>query len=491
MSLQIKESKFTANKTLQFKVLEVEEIEKILKNSIKILELTGVTIYADEARSLLSHAGCSVDGTRVRIPARLIEKALQTVPSKIVLSDRTGTNKLFLEGNNSYFGPGPTCPYFNDPETGERRNTITQDVVNTALVADALPNIDFVMSLSMISDCTSTLADVYEVRAMLQNTIKPIVGWTFDVEGLKEIVDMCCAVAGSLEELQKNPFLAIYCEPTSPLTHSKEALEKLLFLAEKNLPAIYTPGMVLGGTAPITIAGALSEGVADTLVGLLLSQLKREGAPYIAAAPGGPLDMKTMQHSYGAPEWTLVHAASTDIFHYLNVPIWSAAGASDSKIVDGQAAIEATLQIFTAAASGAHLIHDVGFTDLGLTGSLEQLVMGDEIIGMVRRLIKGVEVDEEHLAFDTINEIGPGGSFLGNEHTFLHFRKEMWSPTLLDRQGYSGWEAEGKKSMYDRISEKVKRILREHKPEPLSEKVSKELDEIIAAAEQRVRVKNA
>jgi len=484
--IQIKESNYTDNKTLQFKILSVEQIKKIVNNSLRVLEMTGVDVQSEEALSLLNNAGCSVDGTRVKIPSKLIEKALSTAPSKIVLSDRNGNNKLFLEGNNSYFGPGPTCPNFNDPETGKRRNTLTQDVVNTAIVADALPNIDFVMSLSMISDCTSTLADVYETRAMLENTTKPIVGWTFDVEGLAEIIDMCSAVAGGLEELQKNPFFALYCEPTSPFTHTKEAVEKLLYLAERNIPVVYAPGMVLGGTAPITIAGALSEGVVDALVGLLLSQLKREGAPYIAAAPGGPLDMRTMQHCYGAPEWILVHAASADIFHYLSLPIWSAAGATDSKIVDEQAAIEAALQIYTAASGGANLIHDVGFTDLGLTGSLEQLVMGDEIIGMVRRLVRGVEVDEEHLAYDVMSEVGPGGSFLGQEHTFKHFRTEMWKPTLLDRQGYAGWEADGKKSMNDRISEKVKLILKEHKPEPLPEEVIKKLDAIIASAEQRV-----
>jgi len=486
MTIQVKESNFTDYKTLQFKILTIEQIKQIVNNALRILENTGSIVHSEEARTLLKNAGCTIDGVKVKIPSKLIEKALSTAPSKIVLSDQNGNEKLFLEGNNSYFGPGPTCPNFRDPQTGERRETLTQDVANTAIVADALPNIDFVMSLSMISDCTATLADVYEVRAMLENSTKPIVGWTFDVDGLKEIVDMCSAVAGGLEKLQKNPFLVIYCEPTSPLTHTKEAVEKLLYLAERKLPVVYPPGIVLGGTGPMTIAGGLSQGLAETLVGLLLSQLKNEGAPFIAAIQGGPLDMKTMQHSYGAPELTLLIAASADIFHYLNLPIWSFAGATDSKVVDQQAAIEATLQIFAAAASGAHLIHDVGFTDLGLTGSLEQLVMGDEIIGMVRRLIKGIDVDEEHLAYDVINEVGPGGSYLGQEHTFKHFRTETWKPTLLDRQSYAGWEADGEKSMNDRMSDKVKLILKEHKPEPLPEEVIKELDAIIASAEQRV-----
>jgi trimethylamine--corrinoid protein Co-methyltransferase len=455
--------------------------------NVIILERTGVNIHSEEALSLLKEVNCDVDGIRVRIPSYLIKKALNSAPSRVVLCDRNGNRKLFLEGNNSYFGPGPTCPHFIDPATGERRKAIKQDVVDTAIVTDALPNIDFVMSLCMISDHTPELADVHEFHAMLQNTTKPIVGWTFDVFGLSDVVDMCCAVAGSLEELQRNPFIAMYSEPTTPLTHSKNALDKLLFLSGKNLPVVYTPGMILGGTAPVTIAGALAVGVADNLTGLLLSQLKREGSPFIGAAPGGPLDMKTMQHSYGAPEWSLQHAASTDIFHYLNIPIWSAAGASDSKVVDQQAALESTLQITASALSGAHLIHDVGFIDLGMTGSLDQLVMCDEIIGMVRRFINGVDVDEGRLAVDVISAVGPGGQFMGEEHTFRYFKNELWNPTLLDRQAYADWKSQGGKEMGVRIAEKVQKILNEHKPEPLSEEVVRKLDEIVERAEQRFR----
>lgn len=197
--------------------------------------------------------------------------------------------------------------------------------------------------------------------------------------------------------------------------------------------------------------------------------------------------MKTMQHSYGAPEWSLQHAASTDIFHYLNIPIWSAAGASDSKVVDQQAALESTLQITASALSGAHLIHDVGFIDLGMTGSLDQLVMCDEIIGMVRRFINGVDVDEGRLAVDVISAVGPGGQFMGEEHTFRYFKNELWNPTLLDRQAYADWKSQGGKEMGVRIAEKVQKILNEHKPEPLSEEVVRKLDEIVERAEQRFR----
>ncbi len=481
------ESNRSGNQSLHFRVLSEWQCKKIISAAKEILERTGVDIYAAEAVELLKKAGCYVDGKRVRIPAFVVEKALSTVPSRVTLCDRNGNRKLFLEGCNSYFGPGPTCPNFSDVETGEKRRAIKQDTANTAIVCDALPNIDFVMSLTMISDCTAELADIHEVHAMLQNTTKPIVGWAFNAENLKAIYDMCIQVAGGLENLQRNPFIAIYSEPTTPLSHSKEALEKLLVTAEYNLPLVYTPGMILGATAPITVAGALATGVADCLTGIIISQLKREGAPVIGAAPGGVMDMLTMQHCYGAPEQILGAAASAEIFRYLNIPSWSTAAVTDSKIVDQQATLESALQVLTVALSGGNLVHDVGFTDGAMTGSLEQLAIGDEIIDMVRRMVYGIEVNDNTLALDVIDEVGPKGQFLGVNHTFSQFKEQVWYPTLLDRRSSSDWEKLGKKTLGERANEKVRTILAEHKPEALPQAIVDKLDSIVAAAEQRVK----
>ncbi|MDD4262316.1 MAG: trimethylamine methyltransferase family protein [Syntrophaceticus schinkii] len=488
MSIQSIESNYGGgHQSVHFKVLSDQQCEKIIGAALEILERTGVDINCEEALSLLKEAGCFIDGKRVRIPSYLIKKALQTAPSRVVLADRNGNRKLFLEGNNSYFGLGPTCPNFIDAETGERRKATKQDVVNTAVVADKLPNIDYVMSLSMISDHTPALADVHEVHAMLQYTTKPLAGWAFNAAGMQDIIDMCSVVAGSLEELQRNPFIVLYSEPTSPLTHSNDALKKLLLTAENRIPVVYTPGMIIGGTAPVTLAGALAVGVADNLTGLLLSQLKREGAPFIGAAPGGPMDMATMQHCYGAPELLLQQAASTDIYHYLKLPIWGTAGTTDSKIVDEQAAIDDAIQVFAGALSGAHLIHDVGFIDLGMTGSLEQMVLCDEIIGYVRRFVYGLEINDETLALEVVDQVGPGGQFLGTKHTFRNFKERSWKPTLFDRRSFEQWEKDGKKTMGQRVHEKVKQILDEHQPQLLPEEVIKQLDAIVDRAEARIK----
>jgi trimethylamine--corrinoid protein Co-methyltransferase len=479
-------SNYKANRSVQFQVLSEDQCEEILFAAFEVLERTGVEIHSEEALSLLEENGCWVEEKRVKVPSYLIKKALNTVPSRVVLCDRDGNREVFLEGNNSYFGPGPTNPYFIDLETGERRGVTKQDIANTAKMCDKLPNIDFVMSLAGL-DNPSELADVHEVHAMLQNTTKPIVSWGIDAAGCKDTINMCSAVAGGLEELQQNPFIALYAgDPVSPLKHPKDSLEKLLFLTEKGIPVIYPSGMLLGGTAPVTIAGALVEGLADNLVALLLSQLKREGAPFIIGIGMALMDMSTTITSYGAPEFNLGYAAGVDLGHYLNLPTFGTAGATDSKVVDQQAAIEATMSCYSSALSGANLIHDIGFMESGMSASLEHLVMGDEIIGMVRRFISGVKVNKETLAVDVLDKVGPGGHFLNTDHTRNHFKEETWFPTVMDRQEYSAWEMQGKKTMKERLNRKAKDILAEHEPKPLSSEIKKKIDGILERAEKRI-----
>lgn len=470
--------------SVQCKVLSDSQCKRLYNAVLEVLERTGCEIFCPEAVELLKKAGCWTDGLRVRIPSNLVERAIKTAPSRVVLADRNGKRRLFLEGNNTYFGPGPTNPYFFDLETGQRREVLKSDVYDVARLVEVLPNMDFAMSLACISDCTPELADVHEVHAMLQNTTKPIVTWGYDVDNVKTIISMCEAVAGGTEELQKNPFVVVYAEPTTPLRHSKEAVEILLYMSEKGLPQLYTPGVQGCATAPASMAGVLVVAAADNLAGLVINQLKREGAPYIAGGVTTNMDMKTMIHCYGSsPEFSLMHAAFTDFIHYLELPTWSTAGCGDSKILDEQAAIEYTLSIYSAAMSGANLVHDCGFLETGLSGSHEALVMADEIIEMVRNIVKGVPIDDESLAVDVIDKVGPGGNFLSEEHTFKNFKKEFWNPRDINRDIYRQWSDKGKTTYVERLRTRAKKMLEESQPEKLSEDVLQQLQELVDKAE--------
>jgi len=465
-----------------FELLTESERKQVIDQSLTILEEQGVDVHMQEAIDILVQAGCSADGIRVKIPRAAVEKALELAPSSIDIYDRDGNPAMVLGDMNTYFGPGPTCPNYFDPKTGERRAARKEDAVTTALLSDALPNIDFVMSLCMIADRTKELADVHEIDAMVRNTTKPLAGWAFNGTNAQTIIDMCAVVAGGLKNLQDKPFLMIYCEPQTPFMHNPEGLSVLLTMAKSRIPVIYTPGMLMGGTTAVTVAGALSLGLCDCLVGLVIAETMNPGTPFISAANGGVMDMRTMQHSYGAPELTQLCSASVECFHTLGIPVFTAAGTVDAKVIDAQAGAEAMMQVIGALGTGGHLIHDVGFMDLGLTGSPQWLVACDEIIGYGRSFMAGIPVDEEHLAKDAIEEVGPAGNFITSMHTLEHYQ-ELWTPQLFERRSYEEWRQDGSMSLADRAQLRMRKILATHKPEPLAPEIADALTEIVNKTE--------
>jgi trimethylamine--corrinoid protein Co-methyltransferase len=314
---------------------------------------------------------------------------------------------------------------------------VLQDIANVAKLVDSLPNIDFLMCMGIASDVTEELSDLYHFREMVHNTTKPIVYTAWDLPNLKAIVEMAEAVAGGTEALQRNPFMALYSEPISPLTHAEESCQKLLFLAEKGLP--------IGATAPVTIAGALVQANAEQLSGLLITQLVREGAPMIGAGGIIFMDMSQGLISYAAPEFMLANTAFAEMCHFYGIPIFAFSGCSDSKIFDQQAAAEGAIWMMLTALGGGNLIHDVGYIESGLTASYEQLVAMDEIAGLVKRYAGGIEINADTMALDAIEDVGPGGHFLEHEHTFQHFRRN-WVPELFDRGSREDWEMAGKQT---------------------------------------------
>ncbi|MEW6082391.1 MAG: trimethylamine methyltransferase family protein [Bacillota bacterium] len=480
-------SNYKVNASAQFQVLSIDQVEEIHRASLEVLERVGVEVYYDEALALLKAAGAHVKGNRARIPSSLVEKALRTAPSRVTLSTRDGKRSVRLEAHNIYFGTGSDCPFILDSYTGVRRKVTKDDVCKAATICDALPNIDFVMSLGLVSDVPSLSSDRHQFEAMLMNTVKPIVFTAHDLEGYNDIVDMAAASVGGLEELQANPTICLYTEPISPLKHAKESVTKLLRTAQMRIPVVYTPCVMAGATVPATLAGALVTGNAESLSGMVIHQLKNPGAPFIIGGVYTIMDMQSTIFSYGAPEFTLLHAAFADLSHYYRKPIFSTAGCTDSKIVDEQAAIEAALSCLVAAQSGANLIHDVGYIEYGSTGSYEMLVMSDEIIGMVKRIVRGIEVNDDTLAVDVIDRVGPGGHFLSEEHTLRHFKNQTWFPRLIDRNRYDQWAAMGATTMGERTKAKVQEILATHKPLAVPDAGLKAIEGIVSRADAKYK----
>jgi trimethylamine--corrinoid protein Co-methyltransferase len=444
------------------------------------MERTGVRLYEQEAIDLIKKAGAHVsDGNRVRVPSALVEKAFTAAPKRVVLCDRHGEGVMPIEGYRSFYGPGSDCLNIIDHRTGERRKPVLQDVVDGMIVADALSNIDFVMSMVLPMDVPQMVADRYQMEAMLNTTTKPIVFVTTEFSGCVDAVEMAEAVAGGAEALRQNPMVACYINVTTGLRHNQEALQKLLYLADKGLPALYIPVGQGGTTAPITLAGCQVIWNVGALVGLVLSQLKREGTPYVMAGWGaGALDMKTLTTPYAEPDRRGIAQAMA---HFYGLPMFALGGCSDSKCVDQQAGIEAALTLMVSALTGGNIVHDLGYLESGLCYSLAQLAICDEILGWLTHCTRRIDVSEEALALDLIDEKGPDGQYLDSDHTLAHFR-ERWYPTLIDRNNYDGWQAKGGKTLAQRAAERVEKILAEHKPEPLPPDVAEAVHAVVERA---------
>ncbi|CQR73742.1 trimethylamine methyltransferase family protein [Sporomusa ovata] len=476
---------YAVNQTTAWEMLSEDQSEELFMTTLEVLERTGVEILNQEARGIFEKAGCWVDGNRVRIPSAVTEMAVKNTPSRVTVCDRNGKRALKLETTNAYYGPGQGNVYVLDPMTSDWRKPVKEDVAKTAIVCDGLQNIDFVMNNGLPTDVNASTAEVHAFEALITNTTKPIIQAIPGVKQAQAILDIAAAVAGSLREFQKNPFAVFLIETEGTLVHSEETLAKVLFAARNGVPYVYATKLIAGETSPVTPAGAIVVALADVLVGIVLGQLVRQGAPVIA---GGFFTIKNQETgiiSYGAPEISLMGTGMANVLRFLRIPSFGFAGATDAKVSDAQMGLEAAFSILHAGMSGTSLIYGCGQLEYGQTGSLELLVMGDEVMGMTRRMMKGVEVNEERMARGVIDAVQPGGHYLGEDHTLKYFRTETWWPTVMNRARIADWEANGSKSLGQRVKEKTQSIINTHQSEKLSAEVLSKIQTIVNGADAR------
>ena len=443
--------------------------------SLDVLERTGVLVNYQPVLDLLKKAGCLVQDNHVRIPSHLVEWALRTAPSRIMLYNRKGEPVMPLGDRISTYGTGSDCLNILDHRTGERRKAVLQDVVDGIRVADAMPHVDFIMSMFLPSDAP-VAAEVRQMEVMLTYSDKPITFVTYEWEGTPEIIEMAEVAMGGAEILRINPSVVCYLNPTSSFVHNEAVLRKLVYCAEKRLPFIYLPDLLRGMTGPMTREGSMACHNAGVLVGLVISQLINEGAPIIiSGARPSHLDMKTMVAPYATGPGGF---GGIGINHYYNLPVFSTGGASDSKLLDEQAIFEGTLTLYGSMLGGGNMIHDMGYMESGLMGSLELVVIQDEIVSLIKAgSMKGLEFNEETLALDLVHKHALSADFLGTDHTLRHVR-EGWQPRLVDRQNYEQWEASGGTSMRDRARAKIDEILAEEPRHVLPPKIEKQIKAI-------------
>jgi trimethylamine--corrinoid protein Co-methyltransferase len=444
------------------RVLSEVDIRKIYDAALKIAEDVGMRLTHTVALDLLAEAGCSVSDGLVHIPRRLVEDARRTVPPRIAIYNRSGAVAMELGGYNSYFGTGSDLLETWDLETKELRKSTLDDVARAARLADGLANIDFVMSCAYANEIEPHVSFLREFQTMMLNTVKPLVITAADTADTEVMYRIACFLRGGAEQLAAKPYFVVYNEPSSPLRHSDAAIGKLLLSAEKGLPVLYTPAPIAGATSPITIAGQLAQGLAEYFVGMVVHQLARRGAPLIFGVGPLVLDLATVQASYAAIEFTMAHTAMIEIARWLDHPNWGYAGYTDSHCFDAQAGLELAETTLLNMLAGSNLCHDIGYQSVGLAVSLEQVVVTDEFISMNRRLLRGLDVNDETLALDVIAAGGRDGDFIKQPHTMRHCRTAQWRPTVLNRASRDNWEKAGSPDLREKARQKALHILATH-----------------------------
>jgi trimethylamine--corrinoid protein Co-methyltransferase len=305
-----------------------------------------------------------------------------------------------------------------------------------------------------------------------------------DGQNLPHIIDMAVGIAGSREVLRDRPFVGLYAMPSPPLRHSRVALQNVIACARHSVPVVYASGTNPGATGPMSVAGGTVSSNCDVLAALVVHQLANPGAPFVYGVGVLPMDMKAGISSYGAPEHHLGDLVNGQVAQRYGLPTWGFAGASDSKVLDLQAALEYSTSVMMGLLSHVNMLHDVGFLDFGRVASCETILFGNEVIEFARRTLGAVTVDEESLAVRTIKQVGPGGSFLTEPHTVEHFRDFYYSP-LIDRRRYEQWVDKGGQTMSDRLKEESRRILSSHHPVPLDRYIVKSMSDFIARQDRQ------
>jgi trimethylamine--corrinoid protein Co-methyltransferase len=467
--------------TLTF--LNEEQLDRVEEAALQILERVGIKVATEEARDLLASGGGLVDDEIVKIPRAMVREALESAPKRFTIYDREGEEVMRLGEGNKYFGTGVTSLYYLDPFTGERRDFTLDDFTTSAKLAQGLDNIDFTSTPGVVRPSDETpieLVNQMEFMRLVRNTTKPLMVLIANGPILKDIYEMAALVRGSREAFSEKPFVVPYLNPVSPLLFNVETLDKLLLAADRGVPAVCQGAPATGGSSPVTVAGSVAVGAAETLAGLVISQLRRPGTPYITGVVPFVMDMKSGNIASTGPDMLLWMLAAGELAQRWGIPAVGVGGGGDSLTHDEQSALEPAFFAQGVAMGGSDIVFDAGNIECGLIFSPRVAVFANEIYGMYRSFKRGLPWGDEDFSIDTTEKVGPAGFFLGEQETLDRFR-ELWSPDLLNWAPRTMWEERGSKTFGERAADRISQILEEHDVADLPAEVVAGMDAIIEA----------
>jgi trimethylamine--corrinoid protein Co-methyltransferase len=469
----------------QYKPLTEEQIEKIHKASLTILEKTGFSFESgvEDTLDILEKAGAIVNREKSRIyfPRHLVTDQAAKAPEQIVLYSRDGKNDLDLTEHKVHLGTGGAAIKILDLETRKARPTTLNDLYQLGRLVDKLDNIHFFLRPCIPTDIPPEDYDVNVFYACMKSTAKHFMAGVNNLDGLHTVIDLAAIIAGSREELQKKPFLSIITSfAISPLKLDSQTVLIMQEAVRNKIPVALSCAPMAGSTSPITMAGTLAQVHAEQLAGIAICQLTNPGAPVLYGGIPGMANLRNMGYMGGAVECGMMNAAIHQMAHYIKVPNYNSAGLSDSKIPDSQAAWEKAFTNLLAAMGGSNYIHHAaGMLESMISIAYEQYVIDDEIIGMTCKVLKGIDVDTEHLALEVIDSVGPGGNYMMEEHTLEHMHNEYYEGNdVSDKLSRQKWEENGSLNTRERAKQIVKKILREDEksylPDDIDEKIRQE-----------------
>ncbi|MEW6267392.1 MAG: trimethylamine methyltransferase family protein [Thermodesulfobacteriota bacterium] len=459
-----------------YRVLSESEIGLVHEASLEILSEMGFQVDNRRAREILRQHGAVVrDGKRVLLPRSLVENCLAQVPGEFTLYGRREENDAHYQAGSFYTSTGGSAMYVLDLETGERRLSTCQDLHDIMALVDQLDQIDLISLPIYLNDLPKQDVDINRFFAGLKNSTKHVMGAVYTVAGLDKVAAMAEIIAG--DRWTERPIVSVVlCPIISPLRLDETATEILVEAAARGIITHNFNMVQAGCTAPVTIAGTLTLMNAEVLAVTTLIQLIKPGLPCFYCSVPGLTDMATGMFVTGGIESALLNAGATQMARYYHLPNWATAGRTDAKIPDAQAGYEHALTVpYVCLAGASHVTCGTGFLDFVLTVSFEQYVIDNEIIGMVRRMKRGVTVNEDTIGLEVIKAVGPGGHFLAEHHTVKYMRSEFFQPRLSDRRERDIWLNQGGKDTWQRARELAKKLIQDHNRSGLTDQQERDI----------------
>jgi trimethylamine--corrinoid protein Co-methyltransferase len=479
-----KKIKSITNPKLKLEILTPAEVKQIHDATLWIIEKVGVRFPSENALKVWLASGAEIDWDRkiVRAKGTLIEEALKSCPPAYTLSARDPQQDLPLDGNHVFVGTDGCGVEVMDIETGARRVSRLSDVRDVARIADATEEVGFHWVPVSAQDKPPETRGLHEIKTIWENSTKHVQTESiYNEREARAAIEMAALIAGGKDKLRERPVLSLMQCSAPPLGHDGGSLDAALLAAEYGIPTGFMTMAANLTTGPATLAGNLAIGNAEVIAATALLQLAHPGAPVFYAAAQTASDPRTGAYTGGGPEDFLYGAAGNVLSDYYNIPLSMGSFATGAKQPNWQAGLENSLSTFMASIAMSDMLLGVGFLHGSRIWSYAEMMMDCEIFSIIQKTMQGIVVNEETLALDTIAAVGPGGNFLSQKHTRAHMR-DLFLPQFMDRRPYNEWEAM-KDNAPDWALDKARKILAEHQPDPLDEKISLEMGRIVASLE--------